>query len=164
MEADEKTREKIVKTGRTVMAFAIAGAVGSPVLAALYALSSRPEHKGEHFVLWLVAQSLLGIGVCVLAWFVGRGLTRSVEWARKFALWACIFLACYVVGFWIAIVVRYWLRDPILAVFGGVVSAIPVAIFAYALYACIRWLKSPAVLSVFDQALTTPEEGGGEAE
>ena len=164
MEADEKTREKIVKTGRTVMAFAIFGAVLNPVITGLYAFSIRPEHKGEHFAIWLVARSLGGVGVCVLGWFVGRGLTRSAEWARKFALWACIFLACYVVGFWVAIVVMYWVRDPILAVFGGVFTAIPVAIFAHVLYACIGWLKSPAVLSVSGQAITTTEECGGEAE
>ena len=151
METDEKTREKIVRTGRRVMAFAIASAVASPVLAGLYAFATRPEARGEYFLLWLAIRSLLGVSLSGLAWFVGRGLTRSAEWARKFALWACIVLECYVVGFWIAIVVRYWLRDPILAVVGGVVSAVPVAIWAYLLYARIRWLRSPAVVSVFEQ-------------
>ena len=157
MEADEKTREKIVSTGRTVMAFAIAGAAASPVLAGMWSFATRPEAKGEHFVLWLVVGWLVGVSLCVLAWFVGRGLTRSAEWARKVALWACIALACCWVGGWIAMGVRRWLRHPELAVVFGVVTVIPVAIFAYLLYAPIRWLRSPAVLSVFDQAMTATE-------
>ncbi len=159
MEADEKTRKRILSTGRTVMAFAMAGPVIGAALLALYASSMRPEGKGEHFVLWLVLEWLADVGLCVLAWLVGRGLTRSREWARKVALWACIVLACYVLGFWIAIVVRYWLRDPILALVGGAVTAVPVAIFAYVLYACIRWLRSPAVVSVFEEGMRTREEG-----
>ena len=147
MEADEKTREKIVSTGRTVMALALVGPLVSAAFITLWAFSFRAESRPEHFAIWLVVESLVAVGLCVLAWFVGRGLTRSHEWARRVALWACIVLECYIIGGWIVSLVRFWLRDPILAVFGGVVTVIPVAIFAYPVYACTRWLRRPAVVA-----------------
>ena len=158
MEAGEKTREKIVRTGRAAMALALVGPLVSALTITLWAFSFRAESRPEHFTIWLVVESLVAVGLCVLAWFVGRGLTRGHEWARKAALWACIVFGCCIIGGWTVSLVRFWLRGPILAVFGGVVTAIPMAVFAYAPYALIKWLRSPAVVSMFEQGATATEE------